>query len=115
MSEGYTVPESAIPGGAWGFSARMLTPEETAAADPFGGTGVRLRVPPIRVLTNAEVTAVTGLERSTVSAKAIWADAETLEIAAREGVERRWEAWLATLCLPPAGSALGTPQLRGMR
>jgi hypothetical protein len=87
------VPASAIPESAWGISGRVLTTGEMAAADPFGGTGVRLDIPAGREITVADVQAATKLEHVIVFPAQRIAWAERIP-AIGDLAQLRWQAWL---------------------
>lgn len=92
--EGLTVPASVIPAAAWGLSGRALSPEEIAAADPFGGHGIRLDIPAGRDVTIADIQQATGLEHVVLFSCGIaWAEREP---GFGEGfIWFRWQSWLA--------------------
>ena len=94
MREGTVVPESAIPASAWGISCQVPTAEQIAAADPFGGNGVRLEIPPGVEVSIEDIQQATGLTHVVLfpDGGVAWAERDP----GISGIAIRWLHWLAS-------------------
>jgi hypothetical protein len=91
MHEGTTVPAAVIPATAWGLSGRALSQDEIAAADPFGGIGLRLDIPPGTEVTIEDVIAATECEHVVMFPGCAWVE----RFYNCGDVLFRWNSWLA--------------------